>query len=37
MEKDIEKNELYMYVLLNHFAVEQKLTEIANQLYFNKK
>ena len=26
---------MYIYVQLNHFAVQQKLAHIVNQLYFN--
>ena len=38
MEKNIKKN-IYMaeYIWLNNFAVQQKLIQIVNQLYFNKK
>ena len=32
MEKNLEKN-----IWLNHFAVHQKVTNIVNQLHFNKK
>ena len=28
---------VYIYIKLNYFLVQQKLTNIVNQLYFNKK
>ena len=36
MQKECEKEWIYVYVKLNHLTVHLKLTQIVNQLYSNK-